>query len=101
MAAAAVGEDFDTIQAHADMRTIQNCIIPLDSKNMDSCHAMLYLCGVNNSSHVSHPIQVSRVLMTASPKGTVIYSYVSLIQLRRMAATRLTCPVIAWIMRGR
>lgn len=32
------------------------------------------LAGVNSSSHSSIPMQVSIVLMTASPKGTLVYN---------------------------
>jgi len=35
--------------------------------------SLIYLAGVNSSSHISTPITVSSVATTASPKGTVFY----------------------------
>ena len=41
--------------------------------------SLIYLAGVNSSSHISTPITVSSVATTASPNGTVFYLQLTIV----------------------
>ena len=67
VASTGVSEYFHAIEPHQDVRT-------KDMSNMYCFESKRnYLAGVNNSSQSSTPMQVSTVLTTASPNGTLIY----------------------------
>lgn len=60
-----IGEDLHSIQPHQNVGAIdaERLWIKIGSSN---------LAGVKSSSHSSTPMQVSAVLITASPKGTLV-----------------------------
>ena len=77
MTSTAVTYNFDTVQAHANMRTkcANGLLQPLGWVKQKNTTRRVSndLLGVNSSSHNSTPIQVSYVEITASPIGTVVY----------------------------
>jgi len=65
VAAAGVGKDLHAVEAHENVGAMTNVSSPVKSRSFT------YLAGVKSSSHTSTPMQVSSVLTTQSPKGTV------------------------------
>ena len=69
VASGGIGENFNPIKTHEDVWTKRMEFI---SKQHAADGAKVYLAGVKSSSHSSTPMQVSTVLMTASPNGTFV-----------------------------
>ena len=79
MASTGVSENLNAIESHQNMGTTAD-----DQQLMQATLDFLRtdLAGVKSSSHSSTPIQVSTVLITASPKGTLVYgTCISIIQM--------------------
>jgi hypothetical protein len=70
MASTGVGEDLNTIKTHQNVGTRGSA---MRNTITDVKWTTAHLAGVNNSSHNSTPKQVSIVLTTASPNGTLFY----------------------------
>lgn len=75
MACGRVGEDFNAVPTHLNVRTEERTDVSRRASERNRTCAMLaaspHLSGCQSSAQISVPMQVSFVESTQSPKGTV------------------------------